>query len=170
MNPSLLAYFKHLLSFDLGMAKNFYETCLASTKQYYCMDMDCSKSVIVKSEKGINVTHVYSEIMDVVDRMLAGNLETDDEHKPYKLIQEFKAAIKTWVESDSIRQSFEAAEKGQRTYDQVFVWGDWSFDIWYWPVCKVIKLHGVDIPLIAEDVAEMAKILKELVGEEDATV
>lgn len=162
MNPSLLAYFKHLLGFDLGMAKNFYETCLAATKQYYCMDMDCHKSVIVKSEKGINETHVYSEMMDVVDRMLADNPESDDPKKPYKLIQEFKAAIKTWVESDSIRQSFEAAEKGQHTYDQVFVWGDWSFDIWYWPVEKVIKLHGVDAPLIAEDVAEMARILKEL--------
>lgn len=170
MNPSLLSYFKHLMGFDISMAKSFYETCLAATKQYYCLDMDCHKSVIVKSENGINETNVYDEMMLVVDRMLADNPESDDPKRPYKLIQEFKAGIKTWVESDSIRQSFEAAEKGQHTYDQVFVWGDWSFDIWYWPVEKVIKLHGKDIPLIAEDVAKMADILKELVGAEDETV
>ena len=170
MNPSLLSYFKHLMGFDVSMAKNFYETCLAATKQYYCMDIDCLKSVIVKDGKGINESNSYDDILAVVDRMLADNPESDDPKKPYKLIHEFKAAIKTWVESDSIRQSFEAAEKGQHTYDQVFVWGDWSFDIWYWPVEKVIKLHGVDTPLIAEDVAKMADILKELVGEEDATV
>ena len=170
MNPSLLSYFKHLMGFDVSMAKSFYETCLAATKQYYCMDIDCLKSVIVKDGKGINESNNYDDILAVVDRMLADNPESEDPNKPYKLIQEFKAAIKTWVESDSIRKSFMAAEEGQHTYDQVFVWGDWSFDIWYWPVEKVIKLHGKDIPLIAEDVAKMADILKELVGDENGSV
>ena len=65
MNPSLLSYFKHLMGFDVSMAKSFYETCLAATKQYYCMDIDCLKSVIVKDGKGINESHVYGEIMDL---------------------------------------------------------------------------------------------------------
>lgn len=170
MNPSLLSYFKHLMGFDVSMAKSFYGTCLAATKQYYCMDMDCHKSVVVKNGSGDNESNSYDDILAVVDRMLADNPESDDPKKPYKLIQEFKAGIKTWVESDSIRKSFMSAEESQHTYDQVFVWGDWSFDIWYWPVEKVIKLHGKDIPLIAEDVAKMADILKELVGDENGSV